>query len=277
MLVEQAINFAINKLENEGIDDAKIDAFLLLKESLGIDKSKFYLVKDEELSKQDLDKFMAMVERRALHEPCQYIIGKTNFMGFEINVNKNVLIPRQDTESVVEETLKRMPNMGMALDMCTGSGCIAIALKKFKPDLKVFAADISNKALEVANQNIKDNDCDIKLIQSDLFENIEADLVFDVIISNPPYVTEKEYEGLSPEVKEHEPKLALTAGEDGLDIYKRLIPDVKKHLKEGGMLSLEIGCNQAKLVSDVLEENGFRDIKILKDLPGLDRNIIAYK
>ncbi len=277
MTIQKAIDFAIEKLEKVGIDDAKIDAFLLLEAGIGIDKAKYYLDKEKEISKEEEKRFFDMIDRRVNHEPCQYIIGKTNFMGFDINVNKNVLIPRQDTESVVEETLKRIPSNAKVLDMCTGSGCIAIALKKLKENIDVYAVDISTDALEVAKKNIDENNCDIKLIQSDLFENIEDDLFFDVIVSNPPYVTDEEYEKLLPEVKNFEPKLALVAGKEGLDIYKRLILEAKKHLKDDGMVSLEIGCNQAKDVSDILEENGYHNIEVLKDLPGLDRNVIAYK
>ncbi len=275
MTFENAISFAIDKLEKSGIDDAKIDAFLLLKAATSVDKSKYYLCAKDELEVKDEEKFLAMLEKRAEHVPAQYIIGKTNFMGFDISVNENVLIPRQDTESVVEETLKKIPQSATVLDMCTGSGCIAIAIKKFRDDAKVFAADISRKALEVAKINIEDNNLDIKLIESDLFENIEES--FDVIISNPPYVTKNEYDELESEVKNFEPKLALVAGDDGLDIYKRLIPAAYDHLNDNGIISLEIGCNQAAAVSDLLKENNFRDIKVNKDLPGKDRNIIAIK
>ncbi len=277
MTFENAINFAIYELEKAGIDDAKIDAFLLLKAATGVDKAKYYICANEMLKTDEEEKFLAMINKRAAHVPAQYIIGKTNFMGFDIYVNSNVLIPRQDTESVVEETLKIIPKGATVLDMCTGSGCIAIALKKLRDDLNVFAADISGEALEVAKRNIDENNLDIKLIESDLFENIKDDMVFDVIISNPPYVTKSEYEELLPEVKDYEPKIALTAGEDGLDIYKRLIPASRKYLKENGILSLEIGCKQAISVSNILKENSFREIKVNKDLPGKDRNIIAIK
>lgn len=273
MTNEQAINYAINKFEDAGIDDAKIDAFLLLNAATGIDKASYYLKKDEELEEKSL--FMGMVEKRADHVPCQYIIGKTNFMGFDIYVNENVLIPRQDTETVVEETLKRIADNKSVLDMCTGSAAIAIALKKFNASLNVSAADISKEALDVAKKNVEENGCEINLIQSDLFEKIISK--FDVIISNPPYVTDDEYEKLAPEVKEHEPKIALKAGKDGLDIYKKLIPMAANYLNDNGMISLEIGCNQALAVKQILEENGFINIEIIKDLPGLDRNMIAYK
>ena len=273
MTIRQVINYAVNKLEEAGIDDAKIDAFLLLKASAGIDKPTYYLKQDEELKDEKL--FMDMIERRCNHEPCQYIIGKTNFMGFDINVDKNVLIPRQDTESVVEATLKRIKDKSAVLDMCTGSGAIAIAIKKLNESLCVSAADISKEALDIARRNISENDCEINLIQSDLFENIDSK--FDVIISNPPYVTDDEYETLALEVKNFEPKLALTAGKEGLDIYKKLIPSALEHLNDNGMISLEIGCKQANAVTQILEENGFCNIEVLKDLPGLDRIVIAYK
>ena len=205
------------------------------------------------------------------HEPCQYIIGQTEFYGLSFLVNEHVLIPRQDTELLVEEALKTTAEDSRVLDLCTGSGAVAVAIKHSRPDAAVTALDISKDALETAKKNAEQNGCEIEFLLSDLFEELGAERKFDVIVSNPPYISETEYETLMPEVKDHEPSLALLAGEEGLDIYRRLTAEAPRYLTKGGALLVEIGCSQAEAVSGLFKENGFKEIKVIKDLAGLDR------
>lgn len=273
MTLEEALKQGEETLAKAKIQDFKIDAFMLLEHTFKIDRATYLLNKDDQADNELLYIYQKLIERRAEHEPCQYIIGKCNFCGYDIEVNENVLIPRQDTEVLVEEALKVLPEEANVLDMCTGSGCIIIALQKFRPDIKAAACDISEEALKVAERNINKQECDINLVQSDLFENIKGK--FDLIVSNPPYVTEAEYGKLMEEVAGHEPRIALVAGEDGLDIYKRLIKEAPEYLKSNGILALEIGCDQADDVSELMNENGFDEIKVVKDLAGLDRVVIG--
>ena len=276
MVLSDVLRYGEETLEAAGIQDAKIDAFLLLEMASGINRTTYLLYKDHKVNEAQFESYKRLIGRRAAHEPCQYIIGKCEFMGFEFEVNPNVLIPRQDTETLVEEVLKIMPGRSRVLDMCTGSGAIAISLQRYRPDIFPVAVDVSPEALNVAVANSRARHCIIDFVQSDLFEKLDPNEKFDVIVSNPPYVSEEEFEQLMPEVKDHEPSLALKAGEKGLDIYERLISEAPLYLNEGGIIALEIGCRQAKDVTKLLSENGFVEIKVIKDLAGLDRVVIGY-
>ena len=231
---------------------------------------KQILLHPENLTGEEISSYRALINRRA-HEPCQYLTGRAEFFGLSFVVNKNVLIPRQDTEVLVEEVLGKLPAEGSVLDLCTGSGAIAIAIKHRRPDCTVTATDISEAALKIAEQNGEHHECRIRFLRSDLFEQIEEEEAFDVIVSNPPYVSDREYEKLMPEVKDHEPPLALKAGRDGLDFYRRLIADAPEYLKSGGRLMVEIGSFQRTGVSGLFASAGFTDITVQKDLAGFDR------
>ena len=276
MVLSDVLRYGEETLQNAGIADAKIDAFTLLEMASGVNRTTYLLYKDHKVNEAQFDSYRKLIERRAAHEPCQYIVGKCEFMGFEFEVNPSVLIPRQDTETLVEEVLKIMPGRSRVLDLCTGSGAIAISLQRYRPDIYPTAADISAEALNVAVANARARQCIIDFVQSDLFEALDPNEKFDVIVSNPPYVSDAEYEELMPEVKDHEPALALKAGEKGLDIYERLIREAPTYLKEGGILALEIGCSQAEDVTRLMEEQEFVEIKVVKDLAGLDRVVIGY-
>ena len=276
MVLSDVLRYGEETLQNAGIADAKIDAFTLLEMASGVNRTTYLLYKDHKVNEQQFESYKRLIERRAAHEPCQYIVGKCEFMGFEFEVNPSVLIPRQDTETLVEEVLKIMPGKSRVLDLCTGSGAIAISLQRYRPDIYPTAVDISGEALNVAVANSRARHCIIDFVQSDLFEALDPNEKFDVIVSNPPYVSDAEYETLMPEVKDHEPALALKAGEKGLDIYERLISDAPSYLKEGGILALEIGCSQAEAVTKLMEAQGFVEIKVVKDLAGLDRVVIGY-
>lgn len=255
-------------LKDNGIIDAKLDAWYLLAHVFGMSRSDFILREQEESQKDKALLYDELVKRRARHIPLQYITGTQEFMGLEFEVNENVLIPRQDTEILVEEVLNFSKNKSV-LDLCTGSGCIIISLSKLGNINKAVAADISKEALQVAKRNAEKLNVDVTFIYSDLYEKIEGR--FDIIVSNPPYIKSVELLSLMPEVRDHEPKLALDGGSDGLLIYQRIIKDAVRFLNPGGHVFLEIGYDQGKALSGMLKDAGFTDIYIKKDYGGLDR------
>lgn len=275
MVIREIVPLGIEALREAGIEDAEIDAFLLFQEVTGLKKAEYLLYPDKEITEENEDRYFALIRRRALHEPCQYIIGRCGFYGLDFLVNEHVLIPRQDTELLVEKALQAAGEGAKVLDLCTGSGAVAVAMKGHRPDLDILAVDISEEALAVAAKNADRNFAPVRFVKSDLFEAMDPAERFDLIVSNPPYVTDEEYESLMPEVREHEPALALKAGKDGLDIYRRLIQEAPSHLKDGGALAVEIGCSQAAAVSVLMEEAGFRKPVVFPDLRGLDRVVFG--
>ena len=254
--------------EANGIDDfADIDWIMV--EVLKTQRSMlpFY----GEISIEDEKLIMQAAEQRIKHIPIAYIFGKTNFYGYDLSVNENVLIPRLDTEVLVEklvEDIKSQSKKVSVLDIGTGSGAIIIATKK-ETDANCYAVDVSEKALNVAKENAKLNNAEIEFIKSDLFENI-PDLKVDFIVSNPPYIETEVVKTLEPEVVSNEPNLALDGGEDGLDFYRKIISQAKKHLNANGKLYFEIGYNQGESVSVLMKED-FKNIEVIKDYGGNDR------
>ena len=219
--------------------------------------------------------FFASVDKRTEHVPLQYITGEQGFMGLTFNVNTNVLIPRQDTETLVEAALKIIRPEYRVLDMCTGSGCIIISIKYNVPEVVATGSDISKQALLVAKDNAKKYGMNIDFITGNLFDNISGD--FDVIVSNPPYIPTTDILTLMPEVRDFEPIGALDGGADGLEIYRQLIAGAKDHLREGGALLLEIGYDQAADVTSLMRENGFVAVEVIKDLSGHDRVVTGIR
>ena len=270
MTLRELYDAGTDMLDESGIESPETDAFYLLEYVTGIDRMQYLLRKGMEISAQACSEYMRLIGIRAGHVPYQYITGQAPFMGYMMKVTPDVLIPRFDTEVLCENAADLAKDGTRILDMCTGSGCIAVALKCMCPGASVTACDISEKALDIARENARNNGADIVFVQGDLFENLGSG-EYDLIVSNPPYVTTGEYETLSPEVKDHEPSGALIAGEDGLDIYRRLIPEASEHLAPGGHLLMEIGCGQGTQVKALMEQSGFTDIKVIKDLAGLDR------
>ncbi len=277
MKLRELFDEGSNILEENGIISPAVDAFYLLEYAAGVDRKTYLLNKEHQVASNIVQKYLEVIDIRANHVPYQYIIGTAQFMGFEIKVTPDVLIPRFDTEILCEIALKLIPENGKVLDMCTGSGCISLAVKCIRDDLHVFASDISEKALDISKKNALAYGADITFIQSDLFDLFDPDEKFDCIISNPPYVTDEEYDDLDPEVKEHEPSLALKGGVDGMDIYNRLIPDSVNYLKHGGWLTLEIGCLQSAEVEYLMTKNGFVNVMTKKDLADLDRVVIGQR
>lgn len=253
--------------------EADVESTIIIEYVTGCNASTLFLKKQEEVAKELVDRAFDIVEKRRTHMPLQYIIGTQEFMGLPFLVNENVLIPRQDTELLVEQTLKQLKPGFKVLDMCTGSGCIGISIKKHYRDVDVTCVDISEKALQVARENARRNQVEITFLQSDLFEDVKDR--YDVIVSNPPYIESDVIPTLMEEVKDFEPVLALDGEKDGLAFYRRLAKESFSYLKKGGMLLLEIGYNQGKAVSKLLADNGYSQVEVKKDLCGLDRNVTA--
>lgn len=275
MKIKEALYACINNLKENNIDEAHSKARRLLAFTLNVPKEYLIINNEKELSKQDFEYYKNYITRLINGEPIQYIIGKQEFMGIEFNVNKDVLIPQPDTEILVEETIKiaKEYNKPKVLDLCTGSGAIAVSIKKYIPEAEVFASDISIKALQLARINNIDNN--INFIESNLFENINNE--FDIIVSNPPYIRTEEIKSLSKEVQ-NEPLIALDGGQDGLDFYRDIIKQAHNYLKSNGKLCLEIGDEQKDAITQILKSNfNYTNIKYYKDLQGNDRVIIAEK
>lgn len=273
MTLQEALEYGKGYLESRNIMDGQLDAWYLLEYVIKENRTYFLLHQKDELEIKKEQKFLEYLKLRGEHVPLQYITKVQEFMGLSFSVNENVLIPRQDTEILVEEVLKRVKKDMTVLDMCTGSGCIIVSLKHEKPAINAFASDISDKALMVATENAKNNQTDVTFIRSDMFDKIQDQ--FDIIVSNPPYIPTQVVQGLMEEVKNHEPMLALDGKEDGLFFYREIIKKAKTYLKPNGFLCFEIGYDQGEDVSLLMERAGFINIIIIKDLAGLDRVVIG--
>lgn len=256
----------------ENIDDyADIDWIMV--EILKTQRSMLPFVDD--ISSVQENAIMTAVQKRLKHIPIAYIFGKTNFYGYDLKVNQNVLIPRLDTEVLVEEIVKYINSKNeklSVLDIGTGSGAIIIAINK-ETNAECYAVDISQNAIEIAKENAEQNNADITFIKSNLFEQIK-DLKVDIIVSNPPYIESDVVKTLDKEVFDNEPILALDGGKDGLDFYRKIVLDAKKHLNAGGMIYFEIGYNQGESVSKLLNDD-FEEIEVIKDYGGNDRVVKA--
>ena len=254
------------------IADAGYDAGELFGYVMGISRTEFFLRSEENADEEATNRYLELISRRASHIPLQYITGTQCFMGYDYKVDGRVLIPRQDTEVLVEQVAALMKKGDRILDVCTGSGCILLSLLRMVPETTGVGVDISREALSVAEDNGRDVS-QAQFVYSDLFDNVEG--LFDVIVSNPPYIETAVIEGLDAEVKDYEPRLALDGGTEGLDFYRRIVRDAGTYLKDNGILAFEIGYNQGHSVSDILEANGYQDIQVIKDYAGLDRVVIA--
>ena len=261
-------------LQAAGITDAKTDAWLLLEMVAHIDRSFYFMYSGDEVEPEVLSEYERVLEKRAEHVPLQYITGEQEFMGMTFHVNSNVLIPRQDTETLVEETLKVVePNMKV-LDLCTGSGCVLLSILKNAPTVTGVGSDISKQALLVAKENAKLHELDAEWVRSNLFDNVSD--TFDVIVSNPPYIAQEEILKLMPEVSQFEPLQALDGGVDGLDFYRNITREAPNYLKENGWLLFEIGYDQGEAVRHLMHEAGFEGVLVIKDLAGNDRVVRGY-
>jgi release factor glutamine methyltransferase len=270
MTYREAFVFGEETLKEADITDAKNDAWLLLAMAARIDHTYYYVHIDEEMPPENAHEFERLLKKRAERIPLQYITGEQEFMGLPFAVNSNVLVPRQDTETLVEEALRVMEPGMKVIDMCTGSGCVLIAILNNVHGATGAGYDISKQAIIVAKENAKRNDVAAVFERSNLFEDV-ADEKVDIIVSNPPYIPTEEIATLMPEVAEFEPHLALDGGEDGLDCYRRIVAQSVDYLNPGGYLLLEIGCSQGEAVSALLREAGYVDVCVIKDLARNDR------
>ena len=254
------------------IPDPRLDAEWLLSDVLGVSRLEMLLNKRRELTDEETAAYEKLLARREQREPLQYILGSQSFMGFSLKTDPRALIPRNDTEALCEEALKYIRPDGRVLDLCTGSGALAVAIKKLRPGADVIAADVSEAALSLARENAQRLGADVRFVGGDLFSPLTGER-FDAIVCNPPYIPDDLRGRLQAEV-EREPALALFAGPDGLDFYRRIAKEAPDHLFPGGRLCVEIGDGQKEAVQTLLEER-FKDIRVLNDMNGLPRVISA--
>ena len=264
-------------LQNE---DAKLEAWILFSEVFGLDRGRYFLQMQKEANETDADAYFEMVHRRQSGEPVAYIIGNWEFMGLPFQVSPAVLIPRPDTETLVEaviEWVQKKKIKPAVLDLCTGSGCIAISIAKYLQCSGVDAVDISPEAIAVAQENAKLNHVSVGFWQGDLWEVLPAGRQYDVIVSNPPYIDWNQLKELEHDVIDYEPKLALDGGEDGLVFYRRLAERTCEFLNVGGRAFWEIGYDQGKTAAEIAKSFGLNVIEVRKDLAGHDRVVIMEK
>ena len=290
MTRREAYEYGVEQLEAEGIENADCDIRILLEDLCGVDREELFIQGDKVISCRETEIFMNAVNKRIGHYPVQYITGKQEFMGLTFTVNQNVLIPRMDTEILVEEVMRQLNDKSRILDMCTGSGCILLSLLYYSNDCEGVGVDISEEALDVAKDNagrlILDDTFDllfktggmgkkhldedkIEFIQSNLFNDVRGR--FDIIVSNPPYIRSDVIPTLMEEVRDYEPILALDGKEDGLYCYRKIIEKSPDYLNPGGLLFFEIGYDQADDVVALMEKAGFKDVTVVQDYAHLDR------
>lgn len=268
MLTKDALKYGREKLKENNIDER--EARLLLAHAMNIDVN--YLITKDECTDGDYYRYMENLKRRVNGEPFAYIVGEKEFMKLKFFVDKNVLVPREDTEVLVLEAIKQCKKK--ILDLCTGSGCIAISLAKYIQNADIDASDISIRTLNVAKKNAALNEASVNFIKSDVFENITSK--YEMIVSNPPYIKTEELKKLQAEVQK-EPKRALDGGESGLYFYEKILREAKDYLVDEGVILFEIGYDQAKDVTDLAKKYDYRKIKKVKDLSGNDRVLIIER
>ena len=278
MTLEELYQEGIHKLEASKIAEARLDAWYLLESITGVSRGLYILHRSDVMEPETVDAYQSLIAKRAERIPLQYILGEQEFMGISFLVNEHVLIPRQDTEILVEQVLKaakELPYAPDVLDMCTGSGCILISIASLTRVNQAVGADCSKEALDVAKKNGQRSHVEAMWLESNLFENVTG--TYDILTSNPPDIPTSVIGTLEPEVKDHEPWLALDGAEDGLAFYRRMGKQAGKYLKPGGQIFLEIGCEQAAEVCHILQENEYTEIRVTKDYSGLDRVVSARK
>lgn len=278
MNYRQVYELGKQRLEEAGVAEAALDARLLLEYVCGTTRNDLLVHGDREVAKEQEEQYLEGITRRQARIPLQHITGVQDFMGLEFAVNEHVLIPRQDTEILVEEVMKDEFDGSRILDMCTGSGCILISLLHYSNWCKGVGVDISASALKVANTNAEKLLPEEKrpvFVESNLFDVVEGR--FDIIVSNPPYIRTEVINTLMPEVKDFEPMQALDGYEDGLFFYRRITEEAPAYLNKGGRLYFEIGHDQGEEVSALLKKAGFEQIRVVKDYAGLDRVVCGTK
>jgi len=270
---KEVLGKAVNLLAEAGVPDAEVDAWYLFSHVCGMNRASYFLHMEDEFPKAQETELEIMLKRRAERIPLQYIIGSQDFMGYSFLVSPATLIPRQDTEILVEE-VSRYAAGKKVLDLCTGTGCILLSLAKLCNLARAVGTDISGEAIETARKNATRLSVEAEFFCGDLFQAVPQEQ-FDIIVSNPPYIPTAVIDTLMPEVKEHEPMSALDGDADGLKFYREIIKNANKYLADQGRIFFEIGCEQGADVSTLLSESGFSDIRVIKDLAGLDRVVSA--
>lgn len=281
LTVLEAINLSTDYLQKKNIESPRLNAELLLAEVLSCKRIDLYLSFDRPLKDNEIKIYREFIRRRGLFEPLQYILGKVNFYNIDFKINKNVLIPRQETEILVDTIISKYNKVQKLniLEVGVGSGIISIVIAKNLVNVNVTAIDISKEALEVAKENAMLNDCTDKInfIEGDVKEIEFNEGIFDLIVSNPPYISKEEYYKLQKEIIDYEPKYALTDDDDGLTFYKVIIDKARKWLKKNGIIFFELGYGQSNKVNDLLIKGNFTSINVIKDLQNIDRVICGEK
>jgi len=268
--IRRVLDWTKGYLTEKGVENARLETEWLLSAALGLDRVGLYVNFDKPLNQEELALCRGLVARRAKREPLQYILGTQEFCGLDFAVTPAVLIPRHDTEVLVEEALRWAPLAATVLDIGVGSGCIAVALAKQLRDAQVWGVEQSPEAIALAQRNVERHGVRVTLFEGSLFEPF-ADQRFDLIVSNPPYIPTADLETLQPEVREYEPRAALDGGADGLDFYRIIVPAAPEHLNPGGWLMVELGLGQAEAVLGMFSRAGFGDCFTAKDPNGIDR------
>lgn len=269
MKYRELYEYGTGRLKEAEIEEASLDARLLLEEVCGTSRNDLLAHGDEPVEEERRGTYLDLIEKRSRHIPLQHLLGYQEFMGLRFKVTGDVLIPRQDTETLVEEVMRQLHDGMRILDLCTGSGCILLSLLRYSNHCKGIGSDWSEAALEIAKSNARLIGLEAEFIRSDLFERITGK--FEIIVSNPPYIPSGEIPGLMEEVREHDPLMALDGGEDGLFFYKKIIEQAGDYLYPGGMLFFEIGCDQGDAVSGLMRQAGYQEVSVCRDLSGLDR------
>lgn len=270
----ELLDWGGQQLAQAGVPDSGLDAWYLMEYVFKLDRAHYFLKTQEEAGDQE-ERYRELIRRRSGRIPLQHLTHEAWFMGMKFYVDGRVLVPRQDTEILAQEAIKRLEDGQTVLDMCTGSGCLLLSILKEKPLCTGVGADVSGGALEVAKMNGRNLGIFADFRHSDLFAGIQER--YDMIVSNPPYIPTKVIEGLEEEVRSHDPSLALDGGTDGLDFYRRISAEAGEYLNSGGWLLLEIGHDQAEAVLGLLKKNRYAQLQVVRDLAGLDRVIIGRK
>lgn len=276
--IRRVLSWTQGHFEKKGIDAPRLTSEILLSHVLSVDRVRLYVDLDKPLKKEELSAYRALIQRRLEREPTQYLVGFKEFYGRKFHVSPHVLIPRPETELLVEAVLQRISKEAPSrvLDLCTGSGCIAVTIAAERAQASVFATDLSKDACEIARANAEKLAVGSRVTvkEGDLFAAIPEGMKFDVVVSNPPYIPSSEIKALMPEVQK-EPLLALDGGADGLDVIKRIATDARRYLKVGGTLALEISETQGPSVHRVLLAAGWAEVRVEKDLQRNDRFAFA--
>jgi release factor glutamine methyltransferase len=274
--IKRVLAWASDDFRRRGNSSARLDAELLLGEALSLDRIKLIMEAERVLDEGELSRYRALIKRRRSGEPIAYILGRREFFALPFRVDRRVLIPRPDTEVLVETALEgtRPRHLyGRMLDVCTGSGCVAIAFAKDRPTWRVTAVDLSPDAATLARENVRRAGVvhNVGVLEGDLFAPLPEAAKFELITANPPYIPSADIPGLMVDVRDFEPRLALDGGADGLTIIRRLLAEAPRYLTPGGLLAMEVGFDQAPLVSTLFEESGFVEVVRAKDLAGVER------